>query len=144
MNIRFVMVNILSRDLRYKFEVYFKKIILDCPVGKMKYYPISLEFQERNSLHIYSCICIFNAPNIQKESAYIDFIKPFETYQVHVHSITGRKKYKMNVCSVMVNILSRKLLLQNQSILNLATMKTRGLNMVYYEYITNTGHKLYW
>ena len=40
-----------------------------------KYYAICIEFQERSSPHFHSFVWIFNAPNIQDEDVYIDFIE---------------------------------------------------------------------
>ena len=75
-------------------------------MGKAKYYTISIEFRERGGPHVHSFILVFNAPNIENETAYIEFIEKtinaqlsehlkdlelFElvkTYQVHVHSRT--------------------------------------------------------
>ena len=97
---------LLARHFQYKVEVFFKQIILDGPLGKTKYYAICIEFEERGSPHVHSFIWIFNAPNIQNETAYIEFIKKtinaqlpdhlkdpeiFELikfYQVHAHSRT--------------------------------------------------------
>ena len=42
-------------------------------MGKTKYYAIGIEFQERGSPHVHSFIWVFNAPNIQNETAYIEF-----------------------------------------------------------------------
>ena len=65
----------MVRHFQYKVEVFFKEIILDGPLGKTKYYAIRIEFQERGSPHVHSFIWIFNAPNIQNETAYIEFIE---------------------------------------------------------------------
>ena len=72
-------------------------------------------FQERDSSHVHSFIWIFNAPNIENEAAYIEFIektinaqlpdhlndpKLFELvkpYQVQAHSKIYLK-YKKNEC----------------------------------------------
>ena len=88
----------MAKHFQYKIEVFFKKIILDGPLGKTKYYAIRIEFRERGG------IWIFNAPDIENEVVYTDFIEKtinaqlpdhlynlelFElvkTYQVHVHS----------------------------------------------------------
>ena len=63
-----------ARHFQYKFEVYSKEIILDAPFGKTKYYDIRIEFQERGSPHAHSFISISNAPNIQNEAEYIEFL----------------------------------------------------------------------
>ena len=56
-----------ARYFYYKIEVFFKEIILIGPLGKTKHYAIRIEFQERSSTHIRSCIWIFTAPNIQEK-----------------------------------------------------------------------------
>ena len=38
-------------------------------------YVIGLEFQDRDSQQVHSFIWIFNAPSIQNETAYIEFIQ---------------------------------------------------------------------
>ena len=86
-----------------------------CSIGETKYYAIAIEFQERVSPHAHSFIWIFNAPNIENQAAYIEFIEKtinaqlpnhlndpelFEvvkTYQVHAHSRTCWK-YSKNEC----------------------------------------------
>ena len=106
--------NPVARHFQYKVKVFFKEIILDGPLGKTKY-AMRIEFQERGSPHAHLFIWIFNAPNIQNEADYIDFIEKtinaqfpvhlndpelFElvkTYQVHAHSITCWK-YNKNEC----------------------------------------------
>ena len=90
-------------------------MILDGPLGKAKYHAIRIEFQESGSPHVHSFIWIFNAPNIENETTYIEFIEKtinaqlsdhlndpelFElvkTYQVHTHSSTCWK-YNKNEC----------------------------------------------
>ena len=66
---------LVARHFQYKVEVFFNEIILDGPYGKTKYYAIRIEFQERGSPHVHSFIWIFNAPSIQNEADYIDFIE---------------------------------------------------------------------
>ena len=122
----------MARHFQYKVEIFFKEIILDGPLGKTKYYAIRIEFQARGSPDVHSFIWIFNAPNIQNEADYIDFIEKtinaqlpnhlndpellelFKTYEVHVHSRTCWK-YNKNECGFsMVDILLRRKLLQNR------------------------------
>ena len=104
----------MARHFQYKVEVFFKELILDGPLGKPKY-AIRIEFQGRGSPHVHSFIWIFNAPNIENEAAYIEFIKKtistqlpdhlndpelFElgkTCQVHDHPTTC-SKYSKNEC----------------------------------------------
>ena len=101
--------------IQYKVEVFFKDTILDGSFRKTKYYAIRIEFQERGSPHVYSFIWIFNAPNVENEAAYIEFIEKtinaqspnhfndpeffelVETYRVHAHSRTYWKQNK-NEC----------------------------------------------
>ena len=84
-------------------------------MGKTKYHAIRIEFQERGSSYVHSFIWIFNAPNTENETAYIEFIEKtmngqlpghlsdpelFElvkTCQVHTHSTTSWK-YNKNEC----------------------------------------------
>ena len=107
----------MARHFRYKVEVFFNEIILDGPLGKTKYYSICIEFQERSSPHIHSFIWIFNAPSIENEAAYIEFIEKIlnahlpghlndselfeldKTYQVYNHSSTS-SKYNKNECRI--------------------------------------------
>ena len=56
---------LVARHFQYKVELFFKEIIIDVPLGKTKYYAISIEFQERGSPHVHSFIWILNAPNIE-------------------------------------------------------------------------------
>ena len=63
----------VTRHFHNKVEVFLKEIINDAPLGKTKYYAISIECQERGTPHVHSFICIFNVPNIQNEAAHIAF-----------------------------------------------------------------------
>ena len=65
----------MARHFQYKVEVFFKKIILEHPLKKTKFYAVRIEFQERVSPHVHWFILISNAPNIQNETTYIDSIK---------------------------------------------------------------------
>ena len=76
---------LVARHFQYKFEVFFKEILLDGPLGKTKYQAIRTEFQERGSPHFHSFIWIFNAPNIQNETAYIEFIEKTINAQLSDH-----------------------------------------------------------
>ena len=64
---------LVARHFQYKVEPFFKEIVLDGPLGKTKYYAIRIEFQERGCPHVHSFIWIFNAPNIENDTAYIEF-----------------------------------------------------------------------
>ena len=48
----------------------FKEIVLDGPLGKVKYYVIRVKFQFRGSPHIHSFLWIVNAPVITKDTMY--------------------------------------------------------------------------
>ena len=76
---------VVARHFQYKVEVFFKEIILDGPLGKTKYYAIGIEFQEGGSPHVYSFIWIFNAPNIENQSAYIELIQKTINAQLPNH-----------------------------------------------------------
>ena len=75
----------MARHFQYKVEVFFKEIILDGPLGKTKYYAIRIEFQKKDSPHVHSFIWIFNAPNIEDEAAYIEFIEKTINAQLPDH-----------------------------------------------------------
>ena len=62
----------MARNFQYKVEVFFKKIILDGPLGKTKHHAMR---RKRGNPHDHSFIRIFNASNIQNETAYIEFIE---------------------------------------------------------------------
>ena len=97
---------LVARYFQWKFEAFFKETILDGLLRKTKHCPIRVQFQERGSPYFYSCIPIFNAPIIQNETAYINFIEKtintklaeyfkdpkhlelVKIYQVHPHSRT--------------------------------------------------------
>ena len=107
----------MARHFQYCVEVFFKEIILDDPLGKVKYFAIRVEFQFRGSPHIHSFLWVLNAPVLQKETKeeYIRFVDqtvkcylPDETnepelynmvrtYQTHSHSKSCRK-YKNSEC----------------------------------------------
>ena len=97
---------LVARHFQYKIEVFFKKIIIDGPLGKTKYYAKCTEFQERSGPHVHSFMWILNGPKIQNEAAYIKFFEQtinaklpdplnnpelfelIKTYQVHADSKT--------------------------------------------------------
>ena len=54
-------------------------------MGKIKSSAIYIEFQERGSPHVHSFIWIFNAPNIQNETAYIEFTEKKINAQLQDH-----------------------------------------------------------
>ena len=124
---------------------YFSKksYLPDGPLGKTKYYAIRIEFQERGSAHVHSFIWTFNAPNIENEAAYIEFIEKtisaqlpdhlndpelselVKTYQVQLTLEFAGNTARVNVASRIVAILLRRQLLQNYLILNLAMRKSK-------------------
>ena len=81
-------------------------------------YAIHIKFPESDSLHVHSFIWIFNASNIENDTAYIEFTKKttnaqllnhlndpeffelIKEYQVHAHSRSYRK-YNNNECSFL-------------------------------------------
>ena len=65
----------MARNFQYKVEVFFKKIILDGPLGKTKHHAMRIEFRKRGNPHEHSLIRIFNVSNIQNETAYIKSIE---------------------------------------------------------------------
>ena len=44
---------LLARHFKYRVEVFFKEIIVNGTLGKVKYYAIRVEFQVRGSPHIH-------------------------------------------------------------------------------------------
>ena len=99
---------LLARHFQYKVELFFKKIIIDGPLGKVKYHAIRVEFQIRGSPHVHSFLWVIDAPTLTKESKdeYILFVDHVikatvpilsedpelfnlvTTYQVHSHSLS--------------------------------------------------------
>ena len=104
---------LVARHFQYRVEVFLKEIIFDGPLGKK--YAIHNEFQEGGSPHVHWFIWIFNDPNIENETASIEFIEKtintqlsdhlkdpelselVKTYQVHARSRTCLK-YNKNEC----------------------------------------------
>ena len=41
---------------QYRLEVFFKEIVLNGPLGKVKYHVIRVEFQVRGSPHVHICV----------------------------------------------------------------------------------------
>ena len=97
---------ILARHFQYRVEVFFKVIVIDGPLGKVKYHAIRVEFQVRGSPHIHSFLWVIDAPiltknNVDEYRQFVDsIVKAFvpdinkqpelfelvTTYQVHSHS----------------------------------------------------------
>ena len=108
---------LLARHFQYRVETFFKEIISDGPLGKVKYHAIRVEFQVRGSPHIHSFLWVPDAPiltskNKEEYIAFMDGIIRCElpekesepelyekvmTYQMHTHSKSCRK-YKNKKC----------------------------------------------
>ena len=108
---------LLARHFQDRVEVFFKEMVSDGPLGKIKNYAIRVEFQVRVSPHIHSLVWVIGAPILSttSEDEYVAFIdniikcelpnpqeRPqlFEivrTYQKHSHSKSCRK-YKNMEC----------------------------------------------
>ena len=108
---------VLARHFQYRVEVFFKVIIIDGPLGKVKYHAVRVEFQVRGSPHINSFLWVLNAPILTKDNVdeyrqFIDsIVKAFAsdinenpeffhlvtTYQAHSLSKPCRK-YKNEKC----------------------------------------------
>ena len=119
-------------------KYFFKEIIFDGLLGETKYYAIRIEFQVRGSPYVHSFIWIFNAPNIENEATYIEFIEKTINAQlpdylndpelfelVKTYQIYAGNTIRMNVASHMVDILLRKQLLQNNLTVNLTMLKNK-------------------
>ena len=59
---------LLMRHFQYRVETFFKEIVIDGPLGKVKYYAIRVEFQVRGSPHIHSLLWVLNAPTLTKDN----------------------------------------------------------------------------
>lgn len=108
---------LVARNFQYRVEVFFKEIVLDGPLGKVKYHVVRVEFQVRGSPHIHVFLWIVDAPVLSKENKeeYINFVdsviradlpdpavepelfKTVKMFQIHSHSKTCRK-YKNSSC----------------------------------------------
>ena len=108
---------ILARHFQYRVEIFFKVIVINGPLGKVKYHAIRVEFQVRGSPHVHSFLWVIDAPiltadNVKEYRQFVDsIIKSFvpnvnedqelfhlvTTYQVHSHSKSCRK-YKNEKC----------------------------------------------
>ena len=108
---------LLARHFQYRVEVFFKEIVSDGPLDKIKHYAIRVEFQVRGSPPIHSLVWVIGAPILltTSEDEYVAFInniikcelpnpqerpRLFElvrTYQTHSHSKSCRK-YKNMEC----------------------------------------------
>ena len=108
---------LLARHFQYRAEVFSEAIVVNGPLGKVKYHAIRVEFQVQGSPHIHSFLWIIDAPVLSKANIdeYIKFndsvVKLFvpnpaefselfhlvTTYQAHSHSKSCRK-YKNERC----------------------------------------------
>ena len=108
---------LLARHLQYRVEVFLQVIVLNRPLGKVKYHAILVDFQVRGSPHIHSFSWILNASVLSKDNIneYISFVdnivitalpgidnetELFElvtTYQVYSNSKSCRK-HKNQAC----------------------------------------------
>ena len=107
----------LARHFQYRVEIFFKTIVLDGILGKVKYHAIQVEVQLRGSPYIHSFLWILDAPvshanNTDEYVRFVDsIVKAFvpnevtdpelfqlvTTYQVPSHS-SSCCKYKSAKC----------------------------------------------
>ena len=59
---------LLARHFQYRVETFFQVIVLDGPLGKVKYHAIWIEFQVRGSLHVHSFLWVLDAPILSKDN----------------------------------------------------------------------------
>ena len=59
---------LMARHFQYRVEVFFTEIIVDGPLGKVKYHAIRVEFQVRGSPHMHSFLWVIGAPILIKET----------------------------------------------------------------------------
>ena len=107
----------VARHFQYRVETFFKEILLNGSLGKVKYHVIRVEFQVRGSPHVHVFIWVEDPP-ILTHNTKINYIKYVDdiiradlpnkeiepelfrlvnTYQLHTHSKTCRK-YKNQSC----------------------------------------------
>ena len=67
---------LLARQYQYRVEAFFQTILLNGPLGRVKYYAIRVEFQVCGSPHIHFFLWILNAPVLNKDNIqeYITFV----------------------------------------------------------------------
>ena len=125
---------LVARHFHFRVEGFFKEILVDGPLGKIRHYIIRVEFQVRDSPHIHSFLRILNAPVPSKDiiehyKEWVDSIisarlpnptknpKLFELvkmYQLHRHSKTCRKhKNRPGRFNFVRYFILKKLLLPN-------------------------------
>ncbi|XP_066911415.1 uncharacterized protein [Clytia hemisphaerica] len=106
---------ILARHFQYRVEVFYKHIVINGPLGKVKFHVIRIEFQFRGSPHAHCLIWVENMPTLSLDTVeeYTQFLDSVisaniptessklkilvEQYQVHRHSRTC-KKYGNKEC----------------------------------------------
>ena len=77
---------LVARHFQYKVQVFFKELVLDGPLDKTKYYALYIELQERVSPHVHVLVWILDAPKIEDETGYRDFLLKIQLvphYQTH-------------------------------------------------------------
>ena len=52
---------VLARNFQYRFEMLFKVIVIDGPLGKVKYHAIRIEFHVLGSPHVYSILWVHDS-----------------------------------------------------------------------------------
>ena len=67
---------LLAAHFQYRVEMFFKVIVIDIPLGKVKYHAIRMEFQVRGSPQARSFLWIHDAPtlNVDNISTYVSFV----------------------------------------------------------------------
>ena len=118
---------LVVRHFQYRVEVFFKEIVVDGPLGKIKYYAIRIIKYYADSPHVHRFLWVANAPvltsnNKEEYVAFVDqIVRAFlpdrnenpelhnlvKLYQLHRHSKTCRK-YKMNLEGLNMGSFSQK------------------------------------
>ena len=107
---------LVARHFQYRVENFFKEIVINGQLGKIVYYAIRVEFQDRGSPHVHCLLWTNDAPklNADTKQQYIQHVdnamsanipdadnptlrKLVKTYQIHSHSKTCRK-YNKDEC----------------------------------------------
>ena len=112
---RYIILNsnpvLLARHCQYRVELFFKQIVVNGLLGKVKYHAVRIEFQVRGSPHIRFLLWVLGAPKLSNETKddYIRFVDQViianlpdpeheidlfnlvRTYQIHSHSRSCRK-----------------------------------------------------